>query len=292
MGAAHSLDVSGFDADEQALEIRHRSDTETNLKNKQSGEHICALSKDVCEVLQDYIDVTRDDVTDDHGRKPLFTTRYGRMHRSKIREMVYAVARPCAYGQNCPYGRDPNSSQQARNVRLYNRLFPLQHGGGHTYEGWDGQRIRPNDREDYRRAHAIISQVDVTNSVKEWTVQKVMQENLTGFSRHYEGLDGAALGFATLYEYGNAEMAKDSYLVEEAGEMLSMPVRSESARADGRQPSRPDLLMRRGIDDSLRGVMFDARPTFPNPGCTTVTIYSHDSRQPGFIRRLLERLTF
>ena len=32
MGAAHSLDVSDFDAEEQALEIRHRPDTETNLK--------------------------------------------------------------------------------------------------------------------------------------------------------------------------------------------------------------------------------------------------------------------
>jgi len=113
MGAAHSLDVSDFDAEEQALAIRHRPDTETNLKNKQSGERICALSEDVCEVLQDYIEVTRDDVTDDYGREPLFTTRYGRMHRSKIREMVYAVTRPCAYGEECPHGRDLNSCEAA-----------------------------------------------------------------------------------------------------------------------------------------------------------------------------------
>jgi hypothetical protein len=51
MGAAHSLDVSDFDAEEQALEIRHRPDTETNLKNKQSGERICVLSDHACEVL-------------------------------------------------------------------------------------------------------------------------------------------------------------------------------------------------------------------------------------------------
>ncbi|WP_336330726.1 universal stress protein [Haloarcula sp. CGMCC 1.2071] len=78
----------------------------------------------------------------------------------------------------------------------------------------------------------------------------------------------------------------------ELSEMLSVPVRSESLRTDGGQPSQPDLLVRRGVDDSLRGALFDVRPTFPNPGCTTVTIYPHDSRQPGFVRRLFERLTF
>lgn len=114
MGAAHSLDVSDFDAEEQSLKIRHRPDTDTNLKNKQSGERICALSEDVCEVLQDYIDVTRDDVTDEHGRKPLFTTQYGRMHRSKIRQMVYAATRPCFYDEPCPRNRDPDSCEAVK----------------------------------------------------------------------------------------------------------------------------------------------------------------------------------
>lgn len=113
MGAAHSLDVSDFDSDQQSLTIQHRPGNGTQLKNKQSGERICALSEDVCETLQDYIEVSRDDVTDEYGREPLFTTQYGRMHRSKIREMVYAVTRPCAYGRDCPHGRDPNSCEAA-----------------------------------------------------------------------------------------------------------------------------------------------------------------------------------
>jgi hypothetical protein len=50
----------------------------------------------------------------------------------------------------------------------------------------------------------------------------VMQEDLQGFSRYYEGIDGAALGFATLYKYDDVEMAKDSYLVDEAEEMLDV----------------------------------------------------------------------
>jgi len=45
---------------------------------------------------------------------------------------------------------------------------------------------------------------------------------LTGFSRYYEGIDGAALGFATLYKYDDVEMAKNSYLVDVAEEMLGV----------------------------------------------------------------------
>ena len=36
------------------------------------------------------------------------------------------------------------------------------------------------------------------------------------------GLDGAVLGVATLYECDDVEMASDSYLVDEAEEMLGI----------------------------------------------------------------------
>ena len=67
-----------------------------------------------------------------------------------------------------------------------------------------------------------LSQAGVNGPVKEWAVQKVMEEDLQGFSRYYEGIDGAALGFATLYKYDDVEMAKDSYLVDGAEEMLGI----------------------------------------------------------------------
>lgn len=111
MGAAHSLDVGDFDSDEQSLTLRHRPDEGSHLKNGKRGERIVALSEEVCAVLVDYIDVNRHDVTDDFGREPLFTTRTGRMHKSKIREMVYAATRPCTYGEMCPHDRVPQSCE-------------------------------------------------------------------------------------------------------------------------------------------------------------------------------------
>jgi len=78
----------------------------------------------------------------------------------------------------------------------------------------------------------------------------------------------------------------------ELAEMLSVPVRAEQFRADGGQPSQPDLLVRPGADDRLRDALFDDRPTVPNPGCTTVTVYPHQSSRPPLVRRMLERATF
>jgi len=49
-----------------------------------------------------------------------------------------------------------------------------------------------------------------------------MQENLQGFSRYYEGLDGAVLGFATLYKCDDVKEAKNSHLVDVAEEMLDV----------------------------------------------------------------------
>ncbi len=83
----------------------------------------------------------------------------------------------------------------------------------------------------------------------------------------------------------------EDYQSELSG-MLSVPVRAESVRTDGGRPSRPDLLVRRGADHRLRNALLDDRPAFPSPGCTTVTVYPHESRRPRFTRRLLERIAF
>jgi amino acid transporter len=78
----------------------------------------------------------------------------------------------------------------------------------------------------------------------------------------------------------------------ELSEMLSVAVETEPVRTDGGQLPRPDLLVRRGADHRLRDALLDDRPTFPSPGCTTVTVYPHESQRPTLVRRLLERIVF
>ncbi len=50
----------------------------------------------------------RPDSRDDSGRKPLLTSRYGRLSRTNVRETVYRGTRPCYYGVECPRGCDPD----------------------------------------------------------------------------------------------------------------------------------------------------------------------------------------
>lgn len=78
----------------------------------------------------------------------------------------------------------------------------------------------------------------------------------------------------------------------ELSSLLSVPVRPNPVRTDGGLAYDPDLLVRRGADDRLRDVLFNDRPVFPAPGCTAVTVYPHETSQPPFARRLLERVAF
>jgi len=133
---------------------------------------------------------------------------------------------PCSTARTTLYAREANSDMEER----YEIFFRLQHGRQHPYErwpngyseGWDGQKVRQEDVWKFCRAHIILTQAGVNGPIKEWAVQKVMEEKLQGFSRYYEGIDGAALGFATLYKYDDVGMAKDSYLADEAEEMLDV----------------------------------------------------------------------
>ena len=122
----------------------------------------------------------------------------------------------------CSKARTTFYAREAWDTHRFERFSSLQHGRGHTYEGWDGQRVRQEHVFTHQRASVILSQAESDPFVKEQARSRVVQESLQGFSRYYEGIDGAAIGFATLYKYDNVEMAKDSYLVDEAEEMLGI----------------------------------------------------------------------
>lgn len=111
IGAAHSLDVDDYDSDEQRIEVRHRPDTETRLKNKNEGERYVSLSAEVCDVLDAYLKYSHEKAVDDHGRKPLFSSRYGRAAKSSLRDSIYRATRPCQYTGKCPHDREIDSCE-------------------------------------------------------------------------------------------------------------------------------------------------------------------------------------
>jgi site-specific recombinase XerD len=102
MGAAHSVDVDDVDLDVERIELVHRPEQGTTLKNGEGGERLVAISSELAEMLADHIDTIRHDVVDDYDRRPLLTTEYGRMCRTTMRRKIYEITAPCYLNNDCP----------------------------------------------------------------------------------------------------------------------------------------------------------------------------------------------
>jgi len=107
-GSIRALDVGDFYPDEQALELVHRPETGTPLKNKQNAERMVALDGRLIRMLEEYIDGPRHDKKDEYDRELLVTTQQGRPAASTIRDTIYRITRPCTVGKECPHDRDPD----------------------------------------------------------------------------------------------------------------------------------------------------------------------------------------
>ena len=111
IGSAHGLDVEDYDGQDALLRLRHRPDAGTRLKNKDVAERFVAINDSVCDVVDAYIEYNREEVTDEHGRRPLFSGKQGRPSKSTLRDSIYKITRPCIYTNECPHGRDTDKCE-------------------------------------------------------------------------------------------------------------------------------------------------------------------------------------
>jgi integrase len=117
LGGVRTLDVDDFDREDSCLEIRHRPETDTPIKNKEDGERDVHVDEFYAEVIQEYIDTNRHNVTDDYGREPLLTTEHGRATTSTLRKDCYRYTLPCTIG-SCPHDRDPDTCEWVQRDQL------------------------------------------------------------------------------------------------------------------------------------------------------------------------------
>lgn len=106
IGTVRSLDLDDYHSEDYYIEVAHRPETDTPLKNQQGAERHVNLHQWVCEILDDFIRVNRKEVLDEHGRKPLFTSSYGRPAKTTLRQRVNGLTRPCIYTGDCPHDRE------------------------------------------------------------------------------------------------------------------------------------------------------------------------------------------
>lgn len=104
--ALTGLDVRDYDTNSQSLSLQHRPEQETPLKNKERGERVIAISDNVADVLDDFLDMHHPYVDDDYGRTPLLGGNSGRLHYTTIQRNIYTITRPCHYTNECPHDRE------------------------------------------------------------------------------------------------------------------------------------------------------------------------------------------
>jgi integrase len=135
MGAVRAIDLSDLDRENLAIHLRHRPESRdeygTPLKNGLDGERIVNISESLQRFIDDYIEHNRNDVLDEYGRNPLFTTSAGRVTTTTMRRDFYKMTRPCTYSNECPHDReqadcDATRSQQASSCPSSSSTHPLR----------------------------------------------------------------------------------------------------------------------------------------------------------------------
>ena len=144
--------------------FRHRSETDTPLKKQDSGERPVNISTELGEVLEDYIEFRRVEATDEHGWKPLLTSKKapGRVTVSGIRIRAYEITQPCQVGKECPHDRDPEdceAREHGQKSRCPSARSPHKWRTGsvtwHRDRGWPPEEI----------AVKMATSVELVNSV-------------------------------------------------------------------------------------------------------------------------------
>lgn len=160
-GALHSLDVGDLDAEECAVELRHRPERGTRLKNGDAGERDIYLGPTWFEILDEWINYpSRPDVTDEYGRRPVFTTESGRMAAATIYNIVHRWTQPCRYGE-CPHDRTPETCEAYR-LLSESQKCPSSHRPHDIRRG----RIT-HDLNEERPPEAVSERADVSLEVLE-----------------------------------------------------------------------------------------------------------------------------
>lgn len=119
-GAVRALDVDDLNEEDQAIRVEHRPETDTPLKNGDNGSRWVYLGPRWFQILEDFVNnPDRNDVVDDHGRRPLFTTRQStRPTGHSIYKWLMRALHPCTYAE-CPHGRTPEECEaRGQNAKL------------------------------------------------------------------------------------------------------------------------------------------------------------------------------
>jgi len=172
LGSLRTFDVENFDPEQQCLDLRHQPESDTPLKNKQAAERSIAVGPHYCDVIQDYIDHNRQESTDDHGRRPLITSQYGRLSDPSIRETIYRLTQPCEIGE-CPHDKEPETCKWRQHSQRAG--CPSSHSPHDIRRGSITQHLRTGTPQEVVTDRSNVSKEILDQHYDERTEREKMQ---------------------------------------------------------------------------------------------------------------------
>lgn len=113
------------------------------------------------------------------------------------------------------YARDVSD-----NRGLFDRLYVLNRGRGHTWEEDSYRKSAVRTEGMLLRCDAILQSFEVPNWVRRAALQRVRGQDLRGYSRYYQGSDGACVAFALILSFDTAREAKESEIASRAASVV------------------------------------------------------------------------
>ena len=113
------------------------------------------------------------------------------------------------------YARDVSDNRE-----LFNRLYVLNRGRGHTWEEDSYRKSAVRTEGMLLRCDAILQSCEVPNWVRRAALRQVRRQDLRGYSRYYEGSDGACVAFGLVVLFDTAREAKESEIASRAASVV------------------------------------------------------------------------
>jgi site-specific recombinase XerD len=165
ISGVRAIDVDDVDVEEQIIELRHRPEGGTALKNGKNGERPVHISTKLCDAIDDYLQHNRIDSTDDCGRKPLFTSKHGRLAKTSIRRSIYKLTQPCFYSNECPHDREIEDCEA---------------------RGYGDRSLCPSKFSPHEIRRGSITS-SLLNETPEWAVSERTDVSAKVLEKHYDG---------------------------------------------------------------------------------------------------------
>ena len=104
--------------------------------------------------------------------------------------------------------------------RLFDRLYLLNRGRGHTWEDDSDRKSAVRTEGMLLRCDAILQSCEVPNRARRAALRQVQRRDIRGYSRYYEGADGACVAFALTQLFDTPADAKDSEVASRAADVI------------------------------------------------------------------------